>query len=118
LSEFSSAGVPLSPAQGYTGGGLSYPQGLGIDGAGNVWVANFHGSSISEFSNEGNPISPSSGYTGAGLAAPDGLAIDGSGDVWVAPSSGNNLVEFIGVATPVVTPLAVGVKNNELGARP
>ena len=48
------------------------------------------------------------------------MALDGSGNVWV--SGGNSfqgsVVEFIGAAVPVVTPLAVGVKNNMLGTRP
>jgi hypothetical protein len=30
----------------------------------------------------------------------------------------NGIDEMVGAATPVVTPLAAGVKNNRLGARP
>jgi hypothetical protein len=46
------------------------------------------------------------------------LAIDGSGDVWVTNNGNSTVSEFIGAAVPVVTPLAVGVKNNTLGTRP
>jgi len=48
---------------------------------------------------------------------PNGIAVDGSGNVWVANGS-NNAVELIGAATPVVTPIAVALANNTLGARP
>jgi hypothetical protein len=50
-------------------------------------------------------------------------AIDGSGDVWFASGFANNnpnylIAELIGAASPVVTPLAAGVKTNMLGTRP
>ena len=70
----------------YIGGGISGPDGLAIDGSGNVWVANANSNpaSITEFSTVGKPLSGSSGYTGAGLSSPAGVAIDGTGNVWVA----------------------------------
>jgi hypothetical protein len=46
------------------------------------------------------------------------MAIDGSGDIWIPNVTADAISEFIGVAAPVVTPLAAGVKNNTLGARP
>jgi hypothetical protein len=51
-----------------------------------------------------------------------GIAIDGSGNVWVVnladEATPDNVVEFVGAAVPVVTPLAVGVKNGTLGTTP
>jgi hypothetical protein len=59
------------------------------------------------------------------VALPVTVAIDGSGNVWIGNLSGSgaaqatgSITELIGAATPVVTPLSVGVKNNTLGARP
>ena len=118
ISEFSNAGTVLSPSTGYVGGGLYQPEAIAIDGAGNVWAANYIGNSVSEFSNAGNALSPAGGYTSQGMSGPDGIAVDGSGNVWVAAYVANSLVEFVGAAAPVVTPLAVGVKNNALGTRP
>jgi hypothetical protein len=139
LAKLSSSGVPLSPSTGYTGGGLYIADGayfsgrIAIDGSGNVWIADYVGTyfltnsnvSISEFSNSGVAISPTTGYmvinptplSGAAITTPS-IAIDGSGNVWLTCSVNSNVTEFIGAATPVVTPLAAGVKNNTLGTRP
>jgi len=111
LIKLSSSGIPLSPSGGFTGGGLSYQGGsLAIDGAGNVWVA---ADTVSEFSNSGAPLSPSAGFDGGAGVGP---VIDGAGNVWYSYPSG--LAEVIGAATPVVTPLSVGVRDNKLGTRP
>jgi hypothetical protein len=118
LTKLSNTGQALSPASGFTGGGLALPWALAVDGLGNVWLANNVGNSLSEFSNTGLPISPATGYTGGGLSASLGMAVDGSGNVWVSGSFSNAVAEFVGAAAPVVTPLAVGVKNNTLGTRP
>jgi streptogramin lyase len=89
ISEFSSAGAPISTSSGYTGGGLNTPDLLAIDTSGNVWAANYASSagSVSEFSNTGTAITGSSGYTGGGLDYPFGIAIDPSGNVWAADAS-------------------------------
>ena len=50
-------------------GGITLPKGIAIDGAGNVWLANFTNSSVSEFSKMGVAITPSTGYTSAGVVA-------------------------------------------------
>ncbi len=113
LSKLSSTGVPVS-SSGYSGGGLLNPVGIAIDGSGKVWLANLE-SSISEFSSSGVPLSPSTGYF-LGPLFLNAIAVDGSGDVWL--SSDSSVVEIIGAATPVVTPIATGVKNNTLGTRP
>jgi sugar lactone lactonase YvrE len=117
VSKFSNMGVALSPPFGFVGGGLNRPECVAVDGAGNVWVGNSLGNSVSEFSNSGAVMSPS-GFTGGQVGEPDGIAIDGSGDVWLTNAADSVLVEFVGAAAPVVTPMALAVKNSSLGARP
>jgi streptogramin lyase len=65
----------------YTGGGMNSPSGLGIDGAGNVWVASYF-NVASLFSPLGKPLLPQ-GVTGFGLSASYGLAVDADGDAWI-----------------------------------
>jgi hypothetical protein len=99
-------GVLVSPANGYTGGGLKGPAQIAIDGSNRVWVANREGNSLSAFTNTGTPISPATGYQAAGISNPRGLAIDASGNVWLTNFTYNSLTEFIGIATPSATPIA------------
>ena len=73
----------------FTGGGMNTPTGLGIDSAGNVWVANYF-NVASEFTNTGTPIY-ASGITGSGLNASYGLAVDANNNAWIPnePVGGN-----------------------------
>ena len=119
VAKLSSGGVAISPSTGYTGGGVDTPVAVAIDGSGNAWVAN-NGTNISitELANNGTAISPSTGYIAPGVNSLNAIAVDGSGNVWVADKNALQITEMIGLATPVVTPLSVGAKNNTLGHRP
>lgn len=97
-------------ALNFSGGGLSGPAAIAPDRAGNIWVTNYGGNSLSELqgsdgSSPGAPLSGISGFTGTGLDAPNGIAIDPSGNVWVANFDGDSVSEFIGAAAPVKTPI-------------
>jgi streptogramin lyase len=82
-----------------------------VDGAGNVWVGNYRGSSITELagaggSAPGTPLSPSTGFgSDASLTSPFAVAIDASGNVWVSNQGSSTITQFVGVATPVKTPV-------------
>lgn len=108
LGKHDQNGAAVSPAGGYTGGGLKGPAGLAIDGSNTVWVANRDGNSISAFSNTGVALSPSGGYRAVGISDPRGIAIDASGNVWITNFTGNSVTEFLGVAAPTVTPMTPG----------
>jgi hypothetical protein len=106
---------------------ISNPGSVALDGAGTVWVASPGGGPASTIpSNVGvAPIAPSLfESSGGGALLSESLAtaalraaVDGSGNVWVLLSN-NTVTEFVGVATPVVTPIALAVKNKKLGAKP
>ena len=78
----------------YTGGGLSAPFGIAVDGAGNAWVTNSQGKSVTEISSAGTILSGATGYTGGGLAGPTGIAIDGTGNAWVTNHGANSVTEL------------------------
>ncbi len=99
-------GVLVSPANGYTGGGLNGPAQIAIDGSNRVWIANRDGNSLSAFTNTGAAISPNTGYQAPGLSNPRGLAIDAAGNVWLTNFTYNSITEFVGIATPSVTPIS------------
>ncbi len=124
VTEFASNGTAVSPSSGYQAAGIDSPDAIAIDGDGHVWVACLGvlgfdvQSSVVELASDGSLLSPSTGYQGGSLRSPFGIAIDGSGNVWTANPYDSTVTQLIGVATPVVTPLSVGVQNNTLGVRP
>jgi PKD repeat protein len=93
-----------------------FATGLAIDGSGDVWNStNSSGyysccNYVNELSGTGSILVESATIPGIGVA------VDGSGNVWELNPGG--VTEFVGAGVPVVTPLAVGVKNNALGTRP
>jgi hypothetical protein len=117
--KLSNAGAVLSGIDGFQLPPGYYPENLAIDGGGNVWALNIY--SVIEFSNSGALLSTRYGYAipPRQLTASGGaVAVDGSGNVWATTAENSFVTEFVGEAIPVVTPLAVGVKNNTLGTRP
>ena len=117
ISLFGASGSPISSSLGYTGGGLNIPEGIAIDGAGNVWVVNrgstnisapYPDSRISEFNSSGTAISPSTGYQ-AGLNISLRIAVDGSGNVWVTNATLNTVTQFVGAGSPLVTPIVANL---------
>jgi hypothetical protein len=125
--EISSTGTLISPAAGYSNSSTTGLLGVAIDGAGNAWVAS--PSSIAEISSSGTILSGSTGFTSLDAQSVKSIAVDASGDVWTnyvacsySYSYGTDCIasyqEVVGAGAPVVTPLALGVKNNTLGTRP
>ena len=64
--------------------------GLAFDAAGNLYVANFNGNTVSEFSCTG----ASKGTFASGLSVPVGLAFDAVGNLYVANRGTNSVLEF------------------------
>lgn len=105
----------------FSGGGLNGPGGIAIDHAGNVWVTNTTGNSLSEFDKNGNALSPVGGFTGGGMNGPVGVAVDGDGNVWVSSpgagvlskfdSNGNALSPAGGFALSTTTDKALQIDN-------
>jgi sugar lactone lactonase YvrE len=110
----------------FAGAGMTIPWGIAVDGADNLWVANFAGKRLSHLCGArlstcpkgtvGAPISPSdTGYAFDGLQRNTGVQIDSAGNVWLTNNwieipvqtdpFGDGLVVYLGMAAPVRTPL-------------
>ncbi|MGA7159185.1 MAG: hypothetical protein WBY53_20230 [Acidobacteriaceae bacterium] len=134
VSKVSPEGVVLS-GSGYAtigvGGAHAGGTTIAIDGDGNVWAPLAWAPYVIELSNSGATLSGATGYTSGIPTGQADIVIDGSGDVWgssqmfIPPTQRGvpgvttwEIVETIGIAAPVVTPIAAGVKLNMLGTRP
>jgi sugar lactone lactonase YvrE len=85
----------LTLALSFTGGGLNHPEGLAVDGSGNVWTSNRTSSgSASKFAaGTGAALSPTgTGFIGGGIFLPGSIAIDGSNNVWIGDASSGGTV--------------------------
>jgi len=96
FSGLSSAPNDLTIAIKYSGGGLSAPQGIAVDGSGNVWLANTASgsNSVTELSNLGAVVAGSPFDPSSSLKSPSGIAVDETGNVWVASNGNNSVVKL------------------------
>jgi hypothetical protein len=99
-------------------------QGIAVDGAGIVWVANPGDTQSGNIPAGVLPINASDGpssalpYVSSSLAAGTlRVAIDGSGNIWVLLAN-NTVTEYVGAATPVVTPIALALRNKKVATKP
>jgi sugar lactone lactonase YvrE len=101
VTEFSNNGTPISPIQGFNGGGMINGASIAIDSSGNVWIGNGSSEAISELSNSGTPISPAGGFTNGLAGSFYGIAVDASGNVWTANSPSASVSEFSSSGVPI-----------------
>src|SRR2546422_252268 len=77
-------------------GGLSSPNGVAVDNAGNLYLADVQNYAVGEIASNGTFVAVYGGYgTGPGqFNNPLGVAVDSSGNVFATDSSNNNVQEF------------------------
>jgi hypothetical protein len=126
------AGIPTNDyySNGYTGdmgpaslATLSAPQGLAVDTAGNLFIADTGNSVIREISastgNISTVVGTVPGYSGDGgpgaaaeLSSPQGVAIDAAGNLYIA-DTGNNCVRRVDAVTGNISTVAgTGVEGD------
>jgi hypothetical protein len=111
----------------FTGGGLSAPGKLMIDGQGNCWAAdNFlvgaqnqsilWSGNLTKLAPNGLPLSPmTSGFSGGGLMGPGfGLTLDAQDNVWVSSFTGAGISKFDNSGKPLSPPQGYTF-NGQLG---
>lgn len=89
--------------------GLKNPDGVAVDGAGDVFIADVNNNRVLKITSSG-----AQSTVGSGLTNPDGVAVNGAGDVFIADFGNSRVVEVTpgGVQTTVAsvaTPTGVAV---------
>ena len=90
---------PSNSAVSTLGSGFTYPNGVAVDGSGDVFVAVSFNNAVKEIVAVNGVVSSSStvNTVGSGFSNPSGLAVDGSGNVYVAVSFNNAVKEIVAV---------------------
>ena len=78
------------------------PEGIAVDAAGNIWVADYSASAVVEVTPTGSVANRVTVLGGS--AGPQGAAIDGAGNVWISTYRGNVLVELAGSTGAILSP--------------
>src|SRR6185312_8174777 len=99
------AGAPLAAQKARAGGtlpigsGFSSPNGVAVDGSGNVFVASQGNNAVYEIVAVDGIVSPSSTVKtiGSGFSSPNGVAVDGSGNVFVADTGSSAVKQIVAV---------------------
>ncbi|HTR55663.1 MAG TPA: fibronectin type III domain-containing protein [Kofleriaceae bacterium] len=100
------------------------PEGVAVDAAGNVYVADTHNhllrkvtpeGEVSTFAGTGDAGNANGASTAASFQFPEGIAVDASGNVYVA-DTGNNLIRKVTPAGDVSTLAGTGAAGSADGA--
>jgi sugar lactone lactonase YvrE len=94
VAKFSSTGQLLSGANGYSAGGVFFPQGLAADTTGNVWVVDEGDSLVSLLSSSGSAVNGGTAWGSGQLSLPVAVAVDASHNAWVANQSANTITRI------------------------
>ncbi len=98
VQKFSSSGTYISQfgTSGTGNGQFNEPNGIALDGSGNIFVADFNNQRVQKFTSSGTYLSQFGGYgTGNGqFDLPAGIAIDNSGNIWVAEMNNHRIQKF------------------------
>ena len=86
--------------------GLSYPYGVAVDGAGNVYIADSGNNAIKEWLAASNTVIT---LVSSGLSWPSGVAVDGAGNVYIADYGNNAIKEWLAASNTVITLVSSGL---------
>jgi hypothetical protein len=86
--------------------GLNFPRGVAVDGAGDVFIADYSNNAIEEWNASTQTVST----LVSGLNDPRGVAVDGAGNLFIADNL-NNAIEEWNASTQTVSTLVSGLNG-------
>ncbi len=101
-------------AQSTVASGLSLPYAVALDGAGDVYIADFGNSSVVKVPWTGSSYGAQI-TLGSGLSSPAGVALDKNGNIFIGDSANNRIVELDVANAPSLSfaTTSVGVESSD-----
>ena len=106
VTQAGSTYVAVTNAITLVSSGLSWPSGVAVDGAGNVYIADTYNNEIKEWLAASNTVTT---LVSSGLYRPNGVAVDGAGNVYIADTYNNAIKEWIAASNTVITLVSSGL---------
>lgn len=96
---------PGSTSIATVGSAFAQPEGVAVDGSGDVFVADMGNGAVKKIAAANGLVSSSSTVStvGSGFTSPSGLAVDGSGNVFVADVGNSTVKEIVAVNGAVLS---------------
>jgi DNA-binding beta-propeller fold protein YncE len=91
---------------------VASPFGVALDGAGNVYIANYNTNTIGEWMAGNNTVST---LVSSGLSFPTGVAVGGAGNVYIADNQHSAIKEWIAASNTVITLVSQGLLSYPFG---
>ena len=90
MVEFTLIAGSVTATNTYTAGGVAAPTAIALDSAGDAFVSNFNGNSVTGLTSAGTALSGSP-FTGSSnnISVPTGIAVGPSGNVYVTSGNGS-----------------------------
>ncbi len=88
--------------------GLTSPQGVAADGAGNVYIADWRNNAIKKWTAAKSTVTT---LVSSGLGGPFGVAVDGAGNVYIADTGNNAIKEWSAAKSNVTTLVSSGLNT-------
>ncbi len=108
VTQAGSTYVAAQPLTTLVSSGLNGPADVAVDGAGNVYIADFGNNAIKKWTAASNTVST---VVSSGLSQPIGVAVDRAGNVYIADTSDNAIKEWTAANSTVTTLVSSGVSG-------
>jgi sugar lactone lactonase YvrE len=108
VTQAGSTYVAAGPVTPLVSSGLAQAQGLAVDGAGNVYIADTGHNAIKRWTVANNTVTP---LVSSNLSLPQSVAVDGAGNVYIADSGNNAIKEWMAANSNVTTLVSSGLSE-------
>jgi DNA-binding beta-propeller fold protein YncE len=106
VTQAGSTYVPAAPVTTLVSSGLSYPFGVAMDGAGNLYIADTDNNAIKKWTAANNSVTT---LVSSGLDSPQSVAVGGSGNVYIADTQNSAIRECTATNGQVITLVSSGL---------